>query len=161
MSLLPSDRAMTIKPHLTRGDEIAAKEAVRQKDEAVLRDALKRCSVATQMAAWEFRRTGKLDYLPAVVVGVIERYVEIDLRPMLSSPRHDLRLVDDLQIDSLTMMEIVLLAEEVFSISIDYDDLRLLRTLGDIQKFVESKVRALGAAGHPRDFEEVRSWAEI
>ncbi len=39
------------------------------------------------------------------------------------------------------MMEIVLLAEEVLPISINNEDLRDLRTLGELQQFVDQKLR--------------------
>jgi acyl carrier protein len=113
--------------------------------EAQLRESLKRCSDATVTAACEFWKTGRSAYLPIVIVGVIERYVEKDLRPKLAFPRRDIRLVEDLAIDSLTMMEIVMLAEEVLPISINNDELRELRTLGDLERFVEAKTQGFSA----------------
>src|ERR1022692_455986 len=47
-------------------------------DEAALREALKRCSPSTFEAAVQFRKTGNADHMPAVVIGVIERFVEPD-----------------------------------------------------------------------------------
>src|ERR1035441_6324389 len=76
-------------------------------DEAALREALKRCSPSTFEAAVQFRKTGNADHMPAVVIGVIERFVEPDLRAKLKDADDDLRLIEDLGIDSLTMMEIV------------------------------------------------------
>src|SRR6202522_1835408 len=81
-------------------------------DEAALREALKRCSPSTFEAAVQFRKTGNADHMPAVVIGVIERFVEPDLRAKLKDADDDLRLIEDLGIDSLTMMEIVILVEE-------------------------------------------------
>ena len=52
-------------------------------DEAALREALKRCSPSTFEAAVQFRKTGNADHMPAVVIGVIERFVEPDLRAKL------------------------------------------------------------------------------
>ena len=101
-----------------------------------LRDALKRCSPATFAAACEFRRTGRVEYLTSIVTGVIERYVERELRVKLVQPEDDLRLVEDLGIDSLTMMEIVLLTEDVIRISVSNEELTQLRTLGDVRRFI-------------------------
>ena len=98
--------------------------------DAQLRDLLRRCSPCTYYAAYQFRRTGDPSRLPAVVVGVIERYVEPALRAKLKDPSAGLRLAEDLAIDSLTLLEIVLLAEEVLQISIATDELPQLRTLG-------------------------------
>src|SRR4051794_9060018 len=49
-------------------------------DEANLRETLKRCSPSTFEAAVQFRKTGNAEHVPAVVIGVIERFVEPDLR---------------------------------------------------------------------------------
>jgi acyl carrier protein len=122
-------------------------------DDPVLRDALKRCSPATYYAACKFRATGDLAALRAVVLGVIERFVERDLRAKLQGPANDiaaLRLADDLALDSLTMMEIVMLAEEVLPLTISNEELTRLRTLGAVQDFIAGKVAtAKPAAGVP------------
>lgn len=112
-------------------------------DDANLREALKRCSAATYEAAAQFRKTGNTEHLPAVVLGVIERYVEPDLRGKLRDADDDLRIIEDLGIDSLTMMEIVILVEDVLQMSINNDELRHLRTVGDVKTFIECKVRGL------------------
>lgn len=111
------------------------------RDEASLREALKRCSPATFEAACALRKTGDVSYVPLVVLGVLERFVERSLRPKFQHPSaSELRLIEDLQFDSLTMLEAVLLLEDVLQITIDNDDLRELRTLGDVQRFTESKL---------------------
>jgi len=110
-------------------------------DDAALREALKRCPPATYAAARRYRNTGDTTPVPAIVLGIIERYVERDLRPKLRHPAPDLRLTDDLGIDSLTMMEIVLLAEDVLRITITSEELLPLRTLGDVQQFIAVKLR--------------------
>src|SRR5580704_5191355 len=112
-------------------------------DEASLREALKRCSPSTFEAAVQFRKTGNADHMPAVVIGVIERFVEPDLRVKLKDGDDDLRLIEDLGIDSLTMMEIVILVEDVLQMSINNDELRNLRTVGDVKTFIDCKIRGL------------------
>src|SRR6478609_2246513 len=111
-------------------------------DDANLREALKRCSAATYEAAAQFRKTGNTEHLPAIVLGIIERYVEPDLRAKLKDD-DDLRIIEDLGIDSLTMMEIVVLVEDVLQMTINNEELRHLRTLGDVKTFIECKVRGL------------------
>ncbi|HEY9154802.1 MAG TPA: phosphopantetheine-binding protein [Opitutaceae bacterium] len=130
-----------LAPRTLNGNSLGTAE----EREAQLKESLKRCSGATVTAACEFWRTGRSSYIPIIIVGVIERYVEKDLRPKLAFPRRDIRLVEDLAIDSLTMMEIVMLAEEVLPISINNDELRELRTLGDLERFVEQKTRSFSA----------------
>jgi len=112
-------------------------------DETSLREALKRCSPSTFEAAVQFRKTGNPEHVPAVVIGVIERFVEPDLRVKLKDADDDLRLIEDLGIDSLTMMEIVILVEDVLQLSINNDELRNLRTVGDVKTFIDCKIRDL------------------
>ncbi len=112
-------------------------------DEVALREALKRCSPSTFEAAVQFRKTGNPEHVPAVVIGIIERFVEPDLRMKLKDADDDLRLIEDLGIDSLTMMEIVILVEDVLQMTINNDELRNLRTVGDVKTFIDCKIRGL------------------
>lgn len=112
-------------------------------DETALRESLKRCSPSTFEAAVQFRKTGNPEHVPAVVIGVIERFVEPDLRTKLKDADDDLRLIEDLGIDSLTMMEIVILVEDILQLSINNDELRNLRTVGDVKMFIDCKIRGL------------------
>jgi len=91
----------------------------------------------------QFRKTGNAEHVPAVVIGVIERFVEPDLRVKLKDADDDLRLIEDLGIDSLTMMEIVILVEDVLQMTINNDELRNLRTVGDVKTFIDCKIRGL------------------
>ena len=109
---------------------------------AQLQETLKRCSAETIAAACEFRKTRRLDDLTTVIVGVVERYVERELRAKLKTRDDGLRLVEDLGIDSLTMMEIVLLAEDALKISVSNEELCQLKTLGDVRQFIAAKVGA-------------------
>src|SRR5687767_5723647 len=75
-------------------------------EDAALREALKRCSPATYAAARQFRETGNRRHLPAIVGGMIERFVDREQRAKLNPPDERLRLAEDLGLDSLTMMEL-------------------------------------------------------
>ena len=109
------------------------------KDESALNDALKRCSPETVEAARQFRKTRDTRFLPKIVHGVIERYVERDLRFKLRAPAENLRLVEDLAIDSLSLFEIALATEDVLNITIETEELGRMRTLGDVTRFLASK----------------------
>ena len=117
------------------------------KDEAQLREALKRCSASTYEAACRFRQTGDPDCLPTIILGVIEHHVDPELRAKLKEAGDDLRLIEDLGIDSLTMMEIVAQAEDVLPVSISSEELCLLRTLGDVKQVIECKLCGLPLPG--------------
>ena len=121
----------------------AAPKPMTAEDESTLRESLKRCSPATIEAAIAYRKTNEASHLPAVIIGVIERFVEPDLRAKLKEADDELRLVEDLGIDYLTMMEIVILVEDVLQMQINNEDLRNLRTVGDIKVFIDCKVRGL------------------
>jgi 3-hydroxyacyl-[acyl-carrier-protein] dehydratase len=112
--------------------------------EAVLRDSLRRCSPATIDAALAYRRTGDTTHLAPIILGIFERFVEPDLRPRLQAPdSDDLRVIEDLGLDSLTMMEIVMLVEEVTQTRIENEELRGLVTIGDIKTFVDCRARGV------------------
>jgi acyl carrier protein len=129
--------------HEPKESLVAASKPFTAEDETTLRESLKRCSPATIEAAIAYRKTHEASHLPAVIIGVIERFVEPDLRPKLKEADDELRLVEDLGIDSLTMMEIVILVEDVLQMQINNEELRNLRTVGDIKIFIDCKVRGL------------------
>ena len=103
-------------------------------EDAALRETLKRCRPATYEAARDFRATGDARHLASFVHGILERFVDRELRPKLQGGDASLRLVEDLGLDSLTLMEMVMLAEEVLQITINNEDLREIRTLGALQQ---------------------------
>ena len=109
--------------------------------DAALREALTRCSPPTYEAARRFRATGDCAELSVIIRGVIERFVRRDRRAQLHTAGPELRLLEDLGIDSLTIMEIVMLVEEALPLSISNEDLRHLRTLGEVEQFITSKLR--------------------
>lgn len=49
----------------------------------------------------------------------------------------DKNFVDDLDVDSLSMVEVVVAAEEKFGVSIPDEDVRDLKTVGDAVSFIE------------------------
>ncbi|MEN9841185.1 MAG: hypothetical protein RL376_985 [Verrucomicrobiota bacterium] len=111
--------------------------------EAQLRDSLRRCTETTIQAALAYRQTKDPAHTLPVVVGIIERYVDPELRSKLTDSGEGLRLVEDLGLDSLTMMEIVMLVEEVVGLTISNDELRGLLTVGDIRTFIDRKAAGL------------------
>ena len=57
-------------------------------------------------------------------------------------------LFDDLGLDSLDMVDMVIALEHAFKIKIrDEEEIRKIRTLGDIHRFVIGKVRETGETG--------------
>lgn len=109
-------------------------------DEAALRETLKRCSPETIEKAVELRKTGNAELAGPVVIGIIERFLEPEKRDLLKNPQDSLRMVDDLGLDSLTMVEIVLAVEDSTGASIDNEDVQKIHTLGDIKAYIAAKM---------------------
>src|SRR4051812_33069937 len=105
-----------------------------------LRHALRHCPPAACEMAVEFRKTGRPELIPAVVRGLVERYVEPDLRGRLAGATGDLRLAEHLGIDSLSLIELGMLAEDALAITIDNRELREIHTLQDLERFVAEKL---------------------
>ena len=106
-----------------------------------LREELKRCPSGTFEAAVAFRETQDTELVPAIVLGVIERYLEPESQPTLREGKKDTNLMEELGIDSLTMLEIIMLLEKTLQISFDNEELRDLRTIGDINTFMDAKIK--------------------
>jgi len=117
--------------------------------EQELREQLKRCSPETLQAAIRYRITRDADGVSVIVLGIIERFLDPELRPRLRDGGDDLRIFDDLGIDSLTMVEVVMLVEEVLQIKINNDELRDLRTIGDIKTYIDCRLKGLPLPERP------------
>jgi acyl carrier protein len=105
-----------------------------------LRSLLKRCSPPTYTAALNYRRTRDHAHLPAILFGIIERYVERPLRSRLQMPAEEIRLTADLGLDSLTLTELVILIEETLQLTLAPEELPRLRTLADLHSFIAAKL---------------------
>lgn len=112
-------------------------------EEQQIRDSMKRCSPESVEAALAFRKSGDPALLSSVVIGILARFLEPEQRPKLAGECNSLRLMDDLGVDSLTMVEVVMLVEEILVIKIDNEDLRDLRSIGDVKIYVDAKARGL------------------
>ena len=72
-------------------------------------------------------------------MGIIDRHLEPDQREILANNDDMLRMYEDLGMDSLTMLEIVMLVEQTLEVSIDNEELRDLRTVGDVKADLHAK----------------------
>jgi acyl carrier protein len=71
-----------------------------------------------------------------ILGGLAEIINEIAGVPV-ESVQLDKSFTDDLDIDSLSMVEVVVAAEEKFSVKIPDDDVKNLRTVGDAVSYIE------------------------
>ena len=106
-----------------------------------LKELLKRCRAGTYEAALAFRQDKDISQIETIVMGVIDRHLEPDQREILSKSDDSLRMYEDLGMDSLTMLEIVMLVEQTLQVSIDNEELRDLRTVGDIKSYLSAKAK--------------------
>ncbi len=109
---------------------------------AEIRAALKRCRPETIDAALRFRESGDVAEVPVIVYGIVDRHLAPEVSQKLDLHHVDegTRLVEDLGIDSLTMLEIVLSIEETMAMHIENEELKDLRTLGDVKTFIGRKL---------------------
>ena len=120
-------------------------------DEASIRSSLKRCSEQTVLAALSFQKKQDPELVPIIALGIIERFLEPEIRPRLQENNDNLRLVEDLGVDSLTMVEIVILTEEVLSLKIENEELTDLRTIADLKTFIDCKVKGIPPPAKPKN----------
>jgi 3-hydroxyacyl-[acyl-carrier-protein] dehydratase len=111
-----------------------------------LKTALKRCDEATLQAAIAYREHGDVSVIPVIVTGIIARFMPPENTDKIRSAGDETRLAEDLGIDSLTMLEVVMTIEEVLSMRIEDAELRDIRTMGDVKKFIALKVAGGSAA---------------
>jgi acyl carrier protein len=102
-------------------------------------DLLRRLPAAAAEASRVFRQTGNARYLPAVVRGVLERYVPADHQSKLKGPHEQLRLIDDLGLDSLELMELALVLEDAVGLRLEENELRRLSTVRDLERALARK----------------------
>jgi len=105
-----------------------------------LKEGLRRCSPETVEAAVRFRERGDVSAVPQVVYGILERYQPATASVKLPEAGDEARLIEDIGLDSLTLLEIVMSIEEVLKLHIENEELREIRTLGSLKKFLHHKI---------------------
>jgi acyl carrier protein len=109
-------------------------------DHSDLDEALRRCTPETFAAAKRYRETGDVTAIPVIVFGIIDRYQPATAPVQLANADESTRLIEDLGLDSLTLLEIVMSIEEVLQIRIANEELRGIRTLAQLNKFLAAKI---------------------
>jgi acyl carrier protein len=128
------------------------KATLTETDYADLKEGLRRCSSDTIDAAIRYREQGDINAIPKVVFGILERYQPATAAIKLADASDTTRLVEDIGLDSLTLLEIVMSIEEVLKIRIENDELRELRTLGQLNQFLRSKTTGAKSAPATRQY---------
>lgn len=111
-----------------------------------LSDLLRHCPAGTVEAVLRLRDDGDPTQLHRAVCGIVARYAGRGMQARLGGvDALGLRLVEDLGLDSLSLMEIALLAEDALGLHLGPDDLSGLRTLEDLRRLVAGKLAVAAA----------------
>jgi len=121
---------------------IVATQNLSPEEIEAIKESMRRCSPQTIDSAIQYRSTKDASLVPGIVTGIIERFLEPEARTLLKEKGDDVRIFDDLGVDSLTMLEIVMLVEDIIQITMDNDDLKDLRTINDIRSYISRKLPA-------------------
>jgi 3-hydroxyacyl-[acyl-carrier-protein] dehydratase len=106
-----------------------------------LKETLKRCPEGTFEALVAFREHKDIDQVAIIVMGIIERHLEPEQKEILQTGGDKTRLYEDLGIDSLTMLEVVMMTEQTLELSLDNEELKDLRTIGDVKVYIDCKIK--------------------
>ena len=113
---------------------------ITEAEREAIEDALRHCPQGTYEALSEFRCTGKVESFDKFLSGVLERFIEPEMVDSLKGDRSKLNFVEDLGVDSMTMMEIVMVMEECLGIKMENEELMEIETYGDLDRYVSSKL---------------------
>jgi 3-hydroxyacyl-[acyl-carrier-protein] dehydratase len=103
-----------------------------------IRRSFKRCRAGTADAIIDLQRSGDPALIPTIVRGIVWRYVNKNVQPILEQATPETPLTS-LGIDSLTMMEIVLDVQDALDLVIEDADLRRMHTIGDVIEFLQER----------------------
>jgi 3-hydroxyacyl-[acyl-carrier-protein] dehydratase len=109
--------------------------------------ALKRCSDETVAAALSLQEGIDDVDLDVVIRGVLARDLQEERLPALPEASDDSRLIEDIGMDSFGMIEVVMTAEEVFGITISNEEMKGIKTLGELKSFLRAKLADRSPAG--------------
>ena len=101
-----------------------------------IKESLKRCQEGTFESLVEFRSTGNHEALHNFLVGVLKRHVEPEYASLLDNENLTVSFADDLGIDSMTMMEVVMMVEESLGIHIENEQLMEIQNYGDLDRYI-------------------------
>lgn len=107
-------------------------------DLAELRQKFRKCSPEALGAILTFRETLDPGLAPAIVEGIVRRYLP-SLDPA-ALHQDGSTVTEAWGVDSLTLMEILLDLEDVFDIDLSDANLRELRTVGELRTVLQDKI---------------------
>lgn len=115
-------------------------KTVTQDEKDIFKETLKRCPAGTFEALIRYRESGSIEDLNVFLLGCIKRHTDKEYHELLDKGDDAVSFIDDLGIDSMTMMEIVMMVEECLGVQIENQDLMNVRTLGDLNGYLLQSV---------------------
>ena len=107
-----------------------------------IRRSFKRCREGTADAIINLQRTGDPEFIPTIVRGIVWRYVQKDVQPIVDQATAETPLAS-IGMDSLTMMEVVLDVQDALELVIEDADLRRMQTIGNLIGFLQERFAQL------------------
>lgn len=98
-----------------------------------LEEELRRAPEGTREALQAYKQSGELEQLEKFAHGIIARNIDDSYLEVLDQADDATHMVDDLGIDSLTMVEIAITLEDALDIELIDEELKELETLGDMR----------------------------
>jgi len=105
-----------------------------------IKHALRRCGAPALEAALRFQAARNPADVAPVIHGLITREMPEETTIDLATSPGTTRLIEDIGLDSLGLMEIVMAAEDIFGITIENSELRSISTLDQLNHFVAAKL---------------------
>ena len=105
-----------------------------------LKDLLKRCPEGTFDSLMLYHEKRDLAALETFIVGVLKRHIEPEYEQLLEGERAGLSFIDDLGIDSMGMMEIVMMVEECLDIQLENRELMQIHTFSDLDSYIRRQL---------------------
>lgn len=109
-----------------------------------LRTVLRGFPEATIATCAEFQATGAGEAFDRAVSGVIEHYLSRPPAQPVASLPGSTRLVEDLGLDSVTMVEMTFLFEDLFTLKLPQEELVKVATLDDLRALLRTRLPARG-----------------
>ena len=105
-----------------------------------LKDLLKRCPSGTFESLILYLEKRDPAALEAFIVGVLKRHIEPEYEQLLDGEHAGIRFIDDLGIDSMGMMEIVMMVEECLDIQLENRELMQIQTFSDLDTYIRGQL---------------------
>lgn len=104
-----------------------------------LRDCLRHCGPETYESALRYWETGDPEAFREVALGIVAAASDHNVRKLPKDELDRLSIVQDLAVDSLSLMEIGLLLEDALQISVNNNELLEMRTFGETIDYLNSR----------------------